>query len=104
MYSLGLSLFIFPLVILFLMFGMSENILIDGTYNLIDALSSSYKLMNGYKWDYFNFLISFILWFLLGIVTLGIGFIWVLPYFMIAQRKYYVKLVELQEKPKRKKK
>ncbi len=100
-YSLGLSLFIFPLIILFLMFGMAENVLIDGTYNLIDALSGSYKLINGYKWDYFNFLISFILWFFLGIVTLGIGFIWVLPYFMIAQRMYYVKLVELQEKPKR---
>ncbi len=100
MYSLGLNLFILPMIILFLMFGFSENILIDGTYNLIDALTKSYKLMQGYKWDYFNFLISYTLWFLLGIVTMGLAFVWVLPYFMIAQKLYYIKLVEIKEKNK----
>ncbi len=103
-YNIGLILYIFPAVLMYLFVSMSENCLIDGTSNPIDALSQSCKLMKGYKWDYLNFLISYLLWFFLGIVTMGLAFIWVLPYFTMSQKIYYLKLKEIKSPKKEKKK
>ena len=37
-------------------------------------------MMKGHKWDLFVLDLSFICWILLGIMTAGIGLLWVAPY------------------------
>lgn len=101
LYSLGFILYIIPAIFLYFMFCMAENIIVEKNNNFIDALKESYNLMQGYKWDYFNFLLTFFPWLLLGIATLGIGFIWVLPYFTLSQKLYYFKLKEIKNPPKK---
>ena len=48
--------------------------------------------MKGYKWDYFVFSLSFIGWYFLCVLTLGILFIWLIPYCNTAFAIYYEKL------------
>lgn len=47
-----------------------------------DAFVKSRSLMKGYKWKLFLLTLSFIGWFLLGILSLFAGFIWIMPYIM----------------------
>lgn len=49
--------------------------------------------MNGHKWDYFVLQISFIGWYLLGFLTLGIGLIWVIPYASATYSNFYRHLI-----------
>lgn len=49
--------------------------------SVIDALTLSRKMTKGYKWKLFLLELSFIGWFLLGIFTLGILYLWVMPYY-----------------------
>ena len=95
--SIGLVLFIIPGVILYIMFAMAQNYFVDGIINPVEAISESTKLMKGYKMDYLNFLISFLGWLLLGVITFGIAYIWVLPYFMISQKLYYLELIKIKK-------
>jgi uncharacterized membrane protein len=44
------------------------------------AIQMSEKMMRGHKMRYFLLTLSFIGWGLLGILTLGIGYIWLTPY------------------------
>lgn len=64
----------------------------------MDYLEQSKEMMNGYKWDYFVFQLSFLGWILLCVITLGIALIWVVPYVTIAQTIYYDKLKVVKEK------
>lgn len=54
-------------------------------------------MMYGYKLDYFIFQLSFIGWQILGAITFGIAYIYVIPYFTFANIVYYEKLKELRE-------
>ena len=53
--------------------------------------------MQGYKWDYFIFGLSFIGWILLIGFTFGIAMIWVMPFILIAQTLYYEELKKLKK-------
>lgn len=54
-----------------------------------EAITASRKLMNGHKMDLFIFDLSFIGWFLLGIISCGIGLLWVVPYYRQAKANFY---------------
>ena len=54
-----------------------------------EAISKSKELMNGHKWELFVLELSFIGWYLLGFVTLGIGLLWVVPYYNAVHADYY---------------
>lgn len=54
-----------------------------------EALKLSKKMTQGCKTELFTFDVSFILWYLLCIVTFGIASIYVVPYVMTAQALYY---------------
>ena len=45
-----------------------------------EALRTSKQMMKGHKWDLFVLDLSFIGWILLGIMSAGIGLLWVAPY------------------------
>lgn len=54
-----------------------------------EALEESKAMMDGRKMDYFRLLLSFFGWFLLGCITLGLGFLYVIPYFHAAEAAFY---------------
>lgn len=58
-----------------------------------EAINLSREVMNGHKWQLFCLDLSFIGWFLLSIITLGIGFLWLRPYFGVTRANYYRHLV-----------
>lgn len=96
---LGMLLFIVPGIILALGFSMVYLIYVDSDEKLpMEYLNESKELMDGYKWDYFKFTLSFIGWILLSIITLGIGLIWTIPYISTAQIVYYDELKKQKEK------
>ncbi|MBM6992021.1 MAG: DUF975 family protein [Prevotella sp.] len=57
------------------------------------AIDESMRLMNGHKWELFMLDLSFIGWFYLCLLTLGIGFLWLVPYVMTAHAHFYEDLV-----------
>ncbi len=59
------------------------------------ALEISWKMMKHHIWDYIVLLLSFILWFLLSIITLGIALLWVAPFFSTSISHFYLELKKL---------
>ena len=57
------------------------------TYNR--AIERSVDIMYGHKMDYFLLILSFIGWYILGIITLGIGFLWIKPYVSKTMALFY---------------
>ena len=51
-----------------------------------DASTRSREMMKGHKFDLFYLYLSFIGWIILSLVTLGIGFLWLAPYYMEAAK------------------
>lgn len=59
---------------------------------IIDILRQSARMMDGHKWQYLLLQLSFLGWVLLGILTLFIGLLWVIPYVGQAQVNFYEQL------------
>ena len=53
------------------------------------AIAESSRLMEGHKFDLFWLELSFIGWFILSVITLGIGFIWLEPYCQVSIAAFY---------------
>lgn len=54
-----------------------------------EILHKSRMMMRGHKWDLFVLVLSFIGWFLVAIITFGIGFLWIGPYLDAAIAHFY---------------
>lgn len=59
---------------------------------ILQCIDESERMMQGHKWELFLLMLSFIGWFLLAILTLGIGFLWLRPYARVAKVKFYEQL------------
>jgi uncharacterized membrane protein len=55
----------------------------------MDALRRSKDLTKGYKGRLFGLYLSFIGWAILCIFTLGIGYLWLVPYIKVAEANFY---------------
>lgn len=64
----------------------------DPQISAMDALRKSKEMMNGYKAEYFVLGLSFIGWILLGMLSFGIGLIWLYPYMVITYANFYKKI------------
>jgi uncharacterized membrane protein len=53
------------------------------------AINLSVRMMKGHKFDLFWLLLSFIGWFFVCLLTLGIGFLWLMPYMQTALAAFY---------------
>ena len=95
--SLWMLLFIVPGIIAALSYSMSQYIYCDEELEPKECIKASKEMMNGYKWDYFVFGLSFMGWTLLGALTLGLLYIWVTPYMMTAEVLYYDELKKLRK-------
>ena len=88
--TLGLLLFIVPGIIASYKYAMVRYILADNPQmSAREALYESARLMDGNKWRYFCFGLSFIGWALLVVASFGIASIWVVPYEQAAIAKFY---------------
>ena len=63
-----------------------------------EARKRSMYLMKGHKWRLFCLDFSFIGWYLLSALTLGILLFWVTPYHMTARAEFYQELLEEEKK------
>ena len=54
-----------------------------------EAIDRSRAMMKGHKFDLFWLYLSFIGWAILCIFTLGIGYLWLIPYMQAAQASFY---------------
>lgn len=61
----------------------------DKTISAKDALKKSKVIMNGNKKKLFYLSLRFLGWFLLCLLTVGIGFLWLLPYMCTTMAKFY---------------
>ncbi len=99
---LWMLLLIIPGIIASLRYSMSFYILSDNPeIKPMAAIRQSKKMMYGYKWKYLCLLLSFFGWFLLCILTIGIGLLWLIPYVRTTTANFYENLKEnLEENEK----
>lgn len=83
-------LFIIPGIIKAFAYSMTFYILADDKeIGSDDAIEKSKKMMYGNKWKLFRLKLRFFGWALLCLLTLGIGFIWLVPYMQVTMVKFY---------------
>ncbi|WP_242144812.1 MULTISPECIES: DUF975 family protein [unclassified Bacillus cereus group] len=88
-------LLIIPGIIKSFSYSMTYFILNDHPeYTMNQAITESRRIMDGHKLDYFLVCLSFIGWFLLSIVTIGIGFLWLIPYFYTTSAAFYEEITK----------
>ncbi|MDD5094291.1 MAG: DUF975 family protein [Dehalococcoidia bacterium] len=61
----------------------------DRSIGPMQAMRKSKEIMGGHRWKLFCLLLRFIGWFLLCILTLGIGFLWLIPYITVSCARFY---------------
>ena len=91
-------LLIVPGIIALIRYSMSYFIMYDNPeLTATEALDRSKEMMDGEKMNLFVLWLSFLGWFILGLVTLGIGFIWIIPYYNAAKTAFYEDLKAKKE-------
>ena len=55
----------------------------------IDCIKESREMMDGYKWQLFCLDFSFLGWYFLGVLCLGVGVFFVAPYHYVARANFY---------------
>ncbi|MBO8475254.1 MAG: DUF975 family protein [Bacteroidetes bacterium] len=95
-FLLGIFVFLWSLLLLIpgivkaYAYAMTPYILVDRPdLSANQAINLSCKMMSGHKFDLFYLQLSFIGWAILCLFTLGIGFLWLLPYYATAQAAFY---------------
>ena len=83
-------LFIIPGIIKLFSYAMTPYILEEHPeLSANDAIDRSRAMMKGHKFDLFWLLLSFIGWFILTLLTLGIGGLWLQPYMQTSVAGFY---------------
>jgi uncharacterized membrane protein len=102
------SIFVFLWTLLFVIPGIIKALAYSQTFYLLadhpelsatEAIQKSQDLMRGHKGRLFWLNLSFIGWYLLGALALGVGTIFVIPYHQMALANFYVELTGTK-KPK----
>ncbi len=87
---LWMLLLIVPGIIAALSYSMSFFILADdNSIGAMQAIDKSKAMMQGYKAKLFRLYLRFAAWGLLCILTLGIGFLWLVPWVQVTMAKFY---------------
>ena len=83
-------LLIIPGIVKVFSYAMTPYILKDyPEISVNKAIDMSRAMMTGRKFDLFYLHLSFIGWWILSILTFGIGFIWLIPYVLTSQAAFY---------------
>ena len=88
-------LFIVPGIIASIKYSMAYYIVNDNPeIGGLEAIRRSKEMMDGHKMRFFQFWLSFLGWFILGIGTFGLGMIYAVPYYRAAKANFYLDLKE----------
>jgi uncharacterized membrane protein len=88
--AIGFVLLIIPGIILSIGLVMTLFILKDDEQiSAMDSLKQSWNMMDGHKVEFLWLNLSFIGWIILSLFTLGIGFLFLLPYMYTTFAHYY---------------
>lgn len=83
-------LLIIPGIIAMMRYSMSFYIMHDNpNLTALEALDRSKEMMEGELGRLFMLWLSFLGWFILGLISLGIGFIWIMPYYNATLTAFY---------------
>lgn len=83
-------LLIIPGIIKTFSYSMASFILADNPeLTAREALEESKRIMEGHKFDLFVLQLSFLWWYLLGAITFGIAYVYVVPYFESTMTNFY---------------
>lgn len=83
-------LLIVPGIIAAIRYSMAYYLLAENPeMEAMEALRKSSELMIGHKWEFFKFCFSFIGWAILCLITMGIGFLILVPYFQMSKLYFY---------------
>jgi uncharacterized membrane protein len=83
-------LLVIPGIIKAFSYSMTKYILDDNPeLSASEAIHRSRMMMRGHKFDLFYLYLSFIGWFLLCLLTAGIGFLWLAPYVDTSLAAFY---------------
>lgn len=83
-------LLIIPGIIAALSYSLTFFILADDpSIGPMEAIDKSKKMMYGFKWKYFCLALRFLGWAILCLFTLGIGFLWLIPYMQVSFANFY---------------
>lgn len=83
-------LLVVPGIIAAIAYSQTYFILVENKdLSALDAIRKSKQMMLGHKKKFFFLSLRFLGWFLLSVLTLGIGFLWSMPYFWVTMAKFY---------------
>ena len=83
-------LFIIPGIIAAIRYSQAFLIKLDDPdLSATECIDKSKEMMNGHKMDYFLLILSFIVWFILGVFTCGILYLWLIPYYSTTICNFY---------------
>ena len=72
-------------------YSMAYYIKVDNPdYDWKACIDASRQMMNGHKWEMFVLDLSFIGWYIVGSLCLGVGTLWVVPYHTATHAQFYV--------------
>lgn len=91
--ALWTLLFIVPGIIKAYSYALTPYILVDDPdLSVREAIRKSQKMMQGQKFNLFYLQLSFIGWALLCVLTAGIGYLWLAPYYATTEAAFYQNL------------
>ena len=83
-------LLIIPGIIAGISYAMTYYIIADDkTIGPLEAIAKSKAIMNGNKWKFACLSARFIGWSIVSLLTLGIGFLWLIPYMATSVARFY---------------
>ena len=93
-------LFIIPGILAALSYSMAFYILADNKdIGVLEAIRKSKAMMYGRRWKLVCLSFRFFGWFLLSMLTAGIGFLWFAPYTKVAMVKFYDDIKNITPEP-----
>lgn len=87
--ALILQVYILPVVVVFCFMALDAK---HENKNMTDMFHKSMELVNGHRVEFYGLVLSFIGWMILAIFTLGILYIWLVPYMLVAMSNWYLAL------------
>lgn len=96
--AIGSVLLVIPGIIAEIGLAFWSYIIVDNPeLGVTDVISKSWNLTKGYKGFIFIFILSFIGWSILADLTLGILYIWLMPYMLVATSLVYEELKAIKK-------
>lgn len=89
----GTILLVIPGIVVSIGLSFVSYVVVDNPeLSAMEIIKKSWNLTNGHKVDVFVFGLSFIGWIILSPLTLGLLYIWLIPYMLVATALFYEEL------------